>query len=79
MVARFEMRAFGFLRRFFAGLGYKLLALLIAFLIWAGLLTGRTTYRDVEAAVDLGGVRGGMVESGDVPENDPIRGRSKCR
>lgn len=77
MVARFEMRAFGFLRRFFAGLGYKLLALLIAFLIWAGLLTGRTTYRDVEAAVDLGGVGGGMVVSGDVPETVAIRVRGK--
>jgi len=76
MVARFEMRAFGFLRRFFAGLGYKLLALLIAFLIWAGLLTGRTTYRDVEAAVDIGG-SGGMVVSGDVPETVAIRVRGK--
>jgi YbbR domain-containing protein len=77
MVARLEMRVFGFLRRFFAGLGYKLLALLIAFLIWAGLLTGRTTYRDVEVAVDLGGVGGGMVVSGDIPETVAVRVRGK--
>jgi YbbR domain-containing protein len=77
MAIRFEMKVFGLLRRFFTGLGYKLLALLIAFLIWAGLLTGRTTYRDVEATVDLGGVGGGMVVSGDVPETIPIRVRGK--
>ncbi|UCE26173.1 MAG: hypothetical protein JSW52_07350 [Candidatus Coatesbacteria bacterium] len=76
MAARFEMRVFGFLRRFFAGLGYKLLALLIAFLIWAGLLTARTTYRDIEAAVDLGGA-GGMVVSGDIPETVAVRVRGK--
>jgi YbbR domain-containing protein len=73
MAVRFEMKAFGVLRRFFAGLGYKLLALLIAFLIWAGLLTGRTTYKDIEAPVDLGGVGTGMVVSGDIPESIPIR------
>jgi YbbR domain-containing protein len=77
MVRRVEMKVSGLLRRFFAGLGYKLLALLIAFLIWAGLLTGRTTYRDIEVVVDVGGVGGDMVISGDVPKTVPVRVRGK--
>jgi len=79
MARRVEMELRGRLRRLFANLGLKVLALLLAAAVWLFIASGREAYREVEASVELKGVPEGVMVSGPEPSNVSLRVAGKGR
>ncbi|MEE9457061.1 MAG: CdaR family protein [bacterium] len=79
MVRRVEMELRGRLRRLFGNLGFKVLALLLAVLVWFIIASGREGYREVEAPVELEGVPEGITVDGPEPERVLLRVAGKGR
>lgn len=79
MARRVEMKLRGRLRRIFANLGIKVLALVLAVAVWFFIASGREAYRDVAAAVELKGVPEGVLVTGPEPANVSLRVAGKGR
>jgi YbbR domain-containing protein len=79
MARRVEMELRGRLRRLFANLGLKVLALVLAVAVWFFIASGRVAYRDVEAPVELNGVPEGVIITGPEPANVSLRVAGKGR
>lgn len=79
MARRVEMELRGRLRRLFANLGIKVLALLLAMVVWLFIASGRVAYREVAAPVQLKGVPEGVMVDGPEPENVSLRVAGKGR
>jgi YbbR domain-containing protein len=79
MPRRVEMELRGRLRRLFGNLGFKVLALLLAVLVWFFIASGRESYREVEAPVELEGVPDGITLNGLEPEKVSFRVAGKGR
>ncbi len=79
MPRRVEMELRGRLRRLFGNLGFKVLALLLAVAVWFFIASGRESYREVEAPVELEGVPDGITVNGLDPERVSFRVAGKGR
>lgn len=79
MARRVEMKLRGRLRRLFGNLGFKVLALLLAVLLWLFIASGREGYREIEAPVELEGVPDGITVNGPEPETVSFRVAGKGR
>jgi len=79
MARRVEMELRGRLRRLFANLGIKVLALLFAMAVWFFIASGREASRDVAAPVELKGVPEGVMINGPEPATVSLRVAGKGR
>jgi YbbR domain-containing protein len=79
MARRVEMKLRGRLRRLFANLGLKVLALLVAAAVWSFIASGRAAYRELEAPVELKGVPEGITVEGPEPASVSLRVAGKGR
>jgi YbbR domain-containing protein len=79
MARRVEMKLRGRLRRLFGNLGFKVLALLLAVLLWFFIASGREGYREIEASVELEAVPDGITVNGPEPETVSFRVAGKGR
>jgi YbbR domain-containing protein len=67
------------LRRLLGNLGFKVLAFLLAVLLWFFIASGREGYREIEAPVELDGVPDGVTVNGPEPATVSFRVAGKGR
>jgi YbbR domain-containing protein len=79
MARRVEMELRGRLRRLFGNLGFKVLALLLAVLVWFFIASGREGYREIEAPVELEAAPDGITVNGPEPAKVSFRVAGKGR
>jgi hypothetical protein len=79
MPHRVEMKLRGLLRRFFGNLGFKVLALLLAVLLWLFIASGREGYREIEAPLEREAVPDGIKVKGLEPAKVSFRVAGKGR
>ncbi len=79
MARRVEMELRGRVRRLFGHLGLKILAAVLAVLLWFFIASGREGYRELEVPVELEAVPEGITVNGPEPEKVSLRVAGKGR
>jgi len=77
MPPRFDMAFRPRVRRLFGNFGLKVLALLLAAIVWFFITGGRVVYRDLEVPLELTAVPEGCIVNGQVPAKVSIRVQGK--
>lgn len=79
MPRRVEMKLRGRVRRLFGNLGFKVLALVLAVVLWFFIASGRLAYREIEAPVEPEGIPDGIKVKGLEPAKVSFRVAGKGR